>query len=195
MAEHRLGVLDLTTAGLGDVMGTERADVVYSAPPWGPGNLAYWRTVNKDSHRPSWPLFLERFCAEVARYSTGPVFVEMGLRWETELVAAMERAGLPFVQRWECLYGNPKRPNALCLFRSAPLDPHGATGKGGPDLVRWALGAVGVGPGQIVLDPCTGLGTTARVAVERGAVFRGAELNPERAARAMQWLKPSEVMP
>ena len=32
--------------GIGDLMLGERADIVYADPPWGPGNLKFWQTMN-----------------------------------------------------------------------------------------------------------------------------------------------------
>ena len=32
---------------LDELMGAEKADLIYSDPPWGQGNVKYWQTMNK----------------------------------------------------------------------------------------------------------------------------------------------------
>ncbi len=193
MPSVRLAVLDITQRDPSVVMGGVKADVVYCDPPWGPGNLKYWRTINKQTVVPDWPVFLGALARTISDFSVGPAFVEMGLRWSIDLVVAMSAVGWHEVQRWVCLYGSPKRPNVLHLFSARddapPIPEPGATGKGGEELVRWALTSVGVGVGSNVLDPCTGLGTTLKVAHQLGANFFGSELNPARAAKALQRIK------
>ncbi|MFO7180884.1 MAG: hypothetical protein DIU78_019440, partial [Pseudomonadota bacterium] len=57
---------ELTLERARDALAGSRADIIYSDPPWGPGNLYFWRTHNGESGRPSWPGFLETFCDVVA---------------------------------------------------------------------------------------------------------------------------------
>lgn len=191
---HRLLCGDITDGAVVRLMGDERADVIYSDPPWGPGNQQYWHTMNVRGSAPrtSWDAFLEAFCAACSahRKPDAPVFVEMGLRWVHQLDAAMEAVGLPRQRRWRIFYGPKKRalPNMLTLYglRDVPIDlpdpPHGEP------VTRAVLAAI-VGPGMIVLDPCTGLGMTARITHALGGSFRGCELNPIRLARTEAWLR------
>ena len=34
------------TLGIAELMGQEKASLVYSDPPWGAGNVRYWQTIN-----------------------------------------------------------------------------------------------------------------------------------------------------
>jgi DNA modification methylase len=43
-------------------------------------------------------------------------------------------------------------------------------------------------PGDVVLDPCAGVGTACRVAAEWGRAYLGIEIDPEEAERARAWL-------
>ena len=61
----------------------------------------------------------------------------------------------------------------------------------GRAVTRAALAAV-VRPAMIVLDPCTGLGMTARITHALGGCFRGGEMNPKRLARTEEWLRKRE---
>lgn len=180
---------ELTAARAALALQGRRADIVYTDPPWGPGNLQYWRTYNGEHGRPSWPAFLGRLC-EVLHTNTaldGHVFVEMGLRWADNLSDEMARVGRPERARWACVYsaGGAKRPNVL--WYSGPGTTTDPSGLSGVAMTRRALEGV-VAPSALVFDPCCGKGMTARCAVRLGMRFAGVELNPARAAATQRWL-------
>lgn len=171
--------VDLLLAG-------EQADLVYGDPPWGPGNLMYWRTQNGETARPSWPAFLNTLASSVRRAAApgAHVFLEMGVRWVDELARAMEAVGVPETARWSVQYGNPRRPNVLWYAGpGAPCDP---TSMAGEPMTMHVLATV-ARPCALVFDPCTGKGMTARCALKLGMRFAGIELNPNRAAVAQRW--------
>jgi len=178
---------ELTRARAVEALSGQLAQITYSDPPWGPGNLMYWRTHNGETNRPSWSEFLELFCDIVSSNTerSGHIFVEMGLRWVDELAAAMARFGRSEAARFHCLYGNPKLPNVL--WYSGPgtsLDPSGLSGV---KMTHAALDGVAM-PGALVFDPCCGKGMTARCALRLGMRFAGVELNPKRAKVTQDWL-------
>lgn len=188
---HRLVNADITTGAIAELMGDELADVIYSDPPWGPGNQQYWHTYNQRGSAPrtSWDEFLAVFCATCAKFrkASAPVFVEMGLRWVDQLDAAMASVGLQRQRVWEITYGRPAHPNSLRLY--GPQDvPVELVKTHGPPVTATILGAV-VSPGSVVLDPCCGLGMTARNTHKLGGKFRGCELNPKRLAVTAAWLE------
>lgn len=189
---HKLLCGDITKGVVSRLLGDERADVIYSDPPWGPGNLQYWATMNERGSVPreSWPGFLRALacaCAE-HRKSDAPVFLEMGLRWTKDLDAAMAAVGLSLRRRWRITYGPKSKPlpNTLALY--GPRDLALNLPEHGEPVTRAVLNAV-VQPGSIVLDPCTGLGMTARNTHRLGGHFRGTELNPARLERTAEWLR------
>jgi hypothetical protein len=171
---------------IGELLGGELADIVYSDPPWGQGNLTYWRTHNGEPSTTDWRGFLERFCSTVVRHARpgAPLFVEMGLRWVDELAAVMASHGRTETARWTCVYGRPARPNIL-WYSGPPVDLD-VSGLGGPPMTTKALSSV-ARPDAIVLDPCCGKGMTARVALQLGMRFRGNELNHKRLTVTEQW--------
>lgn len=190
---HRLLCGDITTGCVAAVMGGELADLIYSDPPWGPGNQQFWHTMRERGSVPrtSWPDFLTAFARVCLafRKPDAPVFVEMGLRWTSDLRDAMSRVGLRFVWERRILYGPKKRPlpNALLLFGAdvdvqLPDPPHG-------EPVTRAILEATVRPGMLVLDPCTGLGMTARWTHRLGGRFCGTEMNAVRLARTAAWLR------
>lgn len=186
-----LVVGELTQGRALEALSGEQADIVYSDPPWGPGNLMYWRTHNKETTRPSWDGFLSTFCDVVASAVKpgGHVFVEMGVRWVDELAAAMAIRDIKESARWNCLYGNPKLPNVL--WYAGPGCGTDPSGLSGVKMTHTALSGV-ADPGALVFDPCCGKGMTARCAVRLGMRFAGVELNPRRAEVTQRWLTKNQ---
>lgn len=191
---HRVVVGDVMHGAVVHAMRDDLADVVYSDPPWGEGNLRYWRTHAGDPARPRWDLFVAAWTASVARVARpgAPVFVEMGLQWADGFADALARVGIVVTRRWTVLYRSGARllPNAL-LYAGPPLradfDPSALDAAA---LPRACVAEVAVADG-IVLDPCCGKGFTARAAVAAGMRFRGVELNPKRAEVTLAWLRKS----
>lgn len=192
---HRLICGDITRDEVvSTLMGENKADVIYSDPPWGPGNQKYWHTMNQRGSKPrtDWKTFLEAFAKTCVNYRKlgAPVFIEMGLRWTDDLDSAMGAVGLDIVRRWTILYGPKKKPykNTVALYGSPspqidlPDPPYGEP------VTRAILESV-VKKGDIVLDPCTGKGMTARVTHLLNGIFYGAELNAERLRRTEDWLR------
>lgn len=184
---NRIIVGELTLQRAREALRGQKADIIYSDPPWGPGNLMYWRTHSGESVRPDWARFLDTFCGVVAATKTNDahVFVEMGVRWIDELSRAMERYGIRERTRWRVLYGNPKRPNML--WYSGPGAPCDPTDMSGVAMTHHVLSSV-ARPGAMVFDPCCGKGMTARCALRLGMRFAGVELNPKRAAVTQTFL-------
>lgn len=187
---HRIAQGDVQLGAVADVMGIDRAAVVYSDPPWGEGNLRYWRTAAGDPQRPRWGDFRERWCDAVAAVLApgASVFVEMGERWADGFARALSDVGIGVTRRWTVQYGHPPRPNVLLYAGPALLDGFGPSALHGAALPRACVAAV-ARPGEIVLDPCCGKGYTARAAVAAGMLFRGVELNAKRLGVTMEWLR------
>lgn len=170
------------------------ADITYSDPPWGPGNLMYWRTHNQETQRPDWGRFLSLFCAIVSGKTRpeGHIFVEMGLRWVDELAAEMARHGRQETRRTTCFYGPSSKRLPNVLWYSGPGTTTDPVGMHGEAMTRRALEGV-ASPGALVFDPCCGKGMTARCATKLGMRFAGVELNPKRAKVTQDWLTSKGV--
>lgn len=190
LGNHRLALGDVERGAVADVMGADRAAIVYSDPPWGEGNLRYWRTAAGDAARPRWEDFRERWCDAVAAVlaSGASVFVEMGERWADGFATALSDVGIVVTRRWTVQYGHPSRPNVLLYAGPLLLADFDPSALNGAALPRACVAAV-ARPGGIVLDPCCGKGFTARAAVAAGMHFRGVELNAKRLGVTMEWLR------
>ena len=101
----------------------------------------------------------------------------------------MLRVGLPLRRRWTIFYGPRSKPlpNTLALYGPRDLEL-AVDGLHGEPVTREALRTL-VRPGMVVLDPCTGLGMTARLTHRFGGRFRGSEMNAARLARTEAWLR------
>lgn len=190
---HRLINADITNLGeMEDFLRSQDIDIIYSDPPWGPGNLKYWRTMNKEKTSPDWGIFLNAF-TELCRLARRHIFIEMGTRFKNELHRAIEKHGIHPKKVWEVYYGNPKRPLTLSWF---PIE-HGAKiqdmgNKHGERYTYQSLKAV-AGPGYTVFDPCCGKGMTAKFSAVLDMHFVGIELNRERLEKTIEILKKIEA--
>lgn len=193
---QRLAAADLLRGGVAVLlaMADGPADVVYSDPPWNPGNEKWWRRHAGEDPPRSYDAFLDAWCSVVAALAPRHVFVEQSVNPEHQglLLRAVERTSgwrLPFRERWIVQYGHPKRPNALLHFGHPAIDTNPSE-LSGPELLRVVFTGIRLVSMDrpLVADPCTGLGTTSRVAHEFGADFVGTELNPKRMERTIDWL-------
>jgi hypothetical protein len=185
----RVVAKELSIDSAAEALGGEVPLVLYCDPPWGPGLLAMFRTMNgQPEHETDWPGFLS-LLADVAHFSRAThVFIEMGPRWIDELAATMERAGFREAARWRMLYGQRKKPLPCFLWYSGPGAPCDPIDMFGEPATRHVIDSVAV-PGALVFDPCCGKGMTARCAVRAGMRFAGVELNPKRAQVTIDWLE------
>jgi hypothetical protein len=205
VGKHRLMIGDITTGAVSQLMGAELADVLYSDPPWGAGNQQYWHTMRERGAKPrtSWEEFLDAFAGVAMTHTKpeAPVFIEMGCRWADQLVDTMTARGFERVKCWMMTYGPRSkplpvtlnlfgRPEAMARLQTLaqkidsewPAVPHGEP------VTKHVLSCC-VQPNHLVLDPCTGLGMTARWAHKLGASFRGTEMNEKRLERTATWLR------
>lgn len=166
--------------------------IVYSDPPWNPGNEKWWRRHAKLDPPIAYDRFLDAWCECVALCNATHIFCEQSINQKHRqlMLAATERCKkwqLPLIEEWTVFYGNPRRPNTLMHFGNDPLkeDPSGLNGE---TMVAKVFGALPLTPGDTIVDPCIGLGTTSRQAHKHGFNCIGSELNPKRLERTIAWL-------
>ena len=181
---HRITIHDIMSNDLDDLMQGEKADLLYVDPPWGSASLSFWRTHNKQKgHAINWEAFLQRIRFIYERHVTGGLCIETGLKFESGIVSVF---GHP-QGRYDVVYksGGVLRPSLILIYGALPQkDP---TGLNGYDLPYTVISALPHRP-RSVLDPCVGLGTTAKVAKALGMTCYANELNPDRAAKTMRIL-------
>ena len=174
--------------------------LLYSDPPWGRNLTVKFREQASASGDADYEGVLLGVC-EVAKLC-GTGFIEMNVRDAHILQRLMEQSGAVGVRRWSITYPGKRRCVLLGAGWGAPIDfstvpdPTGLddTFKGSP---TWALTHF-TKPGDVVMDPCLGLGTTVMAAVHTGRRCIGTELNPTKLAEVVRWLdnrgfKPQKV--
>src|SRR3990167_1636129 len=153
-----------------------RVRLVYSDPPWNPGNATYWRTHAGLDPCASYDAFLDAWVGVVAtaiERGAGDVLQEQSANVKHSdmlllAVARQPRWTLPLLERWSVYYGSPgsasvRTPNVLFHFGLRPLatDPNGMAGE--PMTIR-ACAGLGLRPGDWIVEACMGKGMTSRIA-------------------------------
>jgi len=195
---HRIHHSDIQR-GAESLMGDENAWITYVDPPWGPGHIKLFATMNKkQTGQDVSPMLLEPFLSAlfdlVTRHTDAYLIVEYGVRWRN----VVQRIGADHgwhperVVPVEYASGNRLLPVDLHLFAKPGFtypprygdDLHGVTGY---NLVRRAVRPL-ARPGLILLDPCCGMGLSARAALSAQMRFRGMEFNAHRLAKTAMLL-------
>tara|TARA_Y100000310_G_scaffold339490_1_gene432318 strand:+ start:903 stop:1481 length:579 start_codon:yes stop_codon:yes gene_type:complete len=189
--------------GIADLMGDEKADFVYSDPPWGQGNLKYWQTMNKKmtGAKPSeipYEDFLAVFFTILSVYCKGVAVIEYGKRWREDIIQASKDFGFTHCGIATAYYGSAKQnyPLDIHVINSAGKikipEEYIAKAASLKDLkcVEAAFDHFAPKKG-IVLDPMCGMGFTAQAAVDRGLQFFGNELNEKRLEKTIARLEKS----
>ena len=102
IGSHRFRHGDVTK-GISDLMRSDKAQIMYSDPPWGEGNIKYWATMNKkmtgDTNVPV-PLdtFLGSIFDAANRYVSHYLLIEYGIRWADMIQKRGEQAGFQHVE-------------------------------------------------------------------------------------------------
>jgi hypothetical protein len=200
IGKHRVRHGDVND-GLAQLMGADRARIMYSDPPWGEGNIKYWATMNKkmnDQDVEPAPLstFLDSVFQAAQTYVTDYLLIEYGRRWAAEIISRGQGAGFEYEQTITILYRGGKNGQLI------PLDLHVFTRNGAPMPPRYIEQVANTSgfdcvkkafypfaellkskyPDEeiIALDPCCGMGYTAQASINCGFSFRGNELNRKR---------------
>ena len=166
--------------------------VVYSDPPWNPGNEKWWRKHAGVGPPVDYNHLLDAWCRIVAALTPEHVFCEqssIAKHRQFFLDAARRTDGfLPFLEQWTVFYGpNGRLPNSLLHFGSEPLrtDPSGMRAE---PMTRRVFEGLDT-DGTLIVDPCTGKGMSSRMAHYFGCQFVGTELNAKRLDFSVAWLK------
>jgi len=127
------------------------------------------------------------FWAQVNYANPDHIFVEMGVKQTPGYIDLVDVSGFSdFRYEWNVFYASI-RPNKLLYFSKIggfTGDPEGMKNE---PMTRHVFEYIAK-PGEIVLDPCVGLGMTARMAHRFGMICYGIELNPARLEKTLGWL-------
>lgn len=192
-------IMDPSVVELASAQG--KVKVLYSDPPWGDGNLKYWVTLKNRQNPESLPqdskatLSYDQLLSridELIRYVDGYVFIETGERWRESLKQHFRDIGLYNVVDFDLEYNHPKTiVNPVIYGGTAPQYSFNFTPthkKNDHIAVREILQQV-VSEGDLVFDPCCGMGFTAQAAKDLKCRFVGNEFNPSRLKKTIARLE------
>ena len=178
--------------GIAELMGADKADIFYSDPPWGQGNLNYWQTINQRQTGTAPPEiefndFVNQIFDTAVQYCKGIILIEYGKAWSNAIIDKGCIRGLNYLGNGELLYktGSKFRPldlHAFSIDKALQLPPNyfqNCYHTYGMDTLKAAVTPF-TAPGKIILDPCCGMGYTAQMALNTGMCFRGNEINISR---------------
>lgn len=197
IGQHKITNDTIESPVVDAMLAGEKVDVFYADPPWGDGNLKYWVTLNKKHTGKEFvPLtysaLIDRITGLIKNYVDGHVFIETGLKWEEETVAALQGIVKNInVYRLKYRSGKDLRENVLIYgvtntqHQTMKFDPTGMSGFAVPKKCVESVAK----PGGIVFDPTCGMGYTAKAAVQAGMRFRGNEFNAKRLQKTIDFLK------
>ena len=188
--------------GISQLMRDDKADIFYSDPPWGPGNLRFWDTMNKKMNPDARGYefgfdvdrFLEVVIATAMKYTNGFIVIEYGKRWSSKLVKLATSKGLHYCGQVETLYvgGGKKLPLDIVVFHTAEkrqIDLSSAYHTMDLTTVKTIFSILRPPVGGIGVDLCCGMGYTAQACMDYGMRFIGNELNYKRLQKTIERIK------
>lgn len=194
---HRIVCGDALAGGIEAVLQGEKADVVYTDPPWGQANLSYW--LNKAGVAAAerrFDPFIEAFVQAIRDAGARYVFLEMGVKWVDKALRCLGDYGYRHYETWATQYrsGSKILPTTLTFAyepgEALPDFVELPESRMGLPLVKWAIGCMNRGGVRIVLDPCSGVGPFTGLACHaHGLIFRGVEINRDRFLRSVNALQ------
>lgn len=198
---HKVRHGDVMNKDFSLLLNGEKASIIYTDPPWGQGNLKYWQTINQrhtgaDKKDIDYNEFISRIFQIGTDYLAegGVFFVEYGINWREDIVNMGRKVGLSHLSRIDLRYksGSKLLPLDLHIFSNKTLKipkSYVANLKGthGYNSLKKAIPYFAK-EGKILLDPCCGMGFSAKAALENRMYFRGNELNSKRLEKTIKRL-------
>lgn len=202
--KHKVGNFDIhKVASISKLLGNAKADIFYSDPPWGNGNIKYWDTINKKQNDIETSTgnfdaekFLDIVLSYAVKHTNGWVIIEYGKRWEKLVIAMAEARGLKYCGSVETLYGSkPFNVMDVHYFRTDKVHPidttkvHHTVNNATVQVVFDSLFTGVDMEDKIGIDLCCGLGLTAKACISHNMKFIGNELNKHRLQSTLKRLE------
>jgi hypothetical protein len=194
IGQHKISCGCISTNLFDTLIAGEKINVLYSDPPWGDGNLKYWATMNKKQTGAEFEaLSYDNLIArldQIIKHVDGYVFIETGLRWEEKLMDHFADIGLFNIESIPLEYNSPAIINPCIFGGTAPQYKfdHKMVHLRDAPAIREIISVVAK-EGDIVADPCCGMGYTAQAAIDNKCQFRGNEFNAKRLMKTIARLE------
>jgi DNA modification methylase len=193
--DHLITNADICSKVVDEMARKNTVNVMYTDPPWGDGNLKYWTTINEkmtgDKFTPlTYDQLIGRLDELIKKYVKGYVFIETGLRWTDKFMDHFSYLHNMEVIELEYLSSGKVIKNPCIFGGTAPQFKFGHQLEYLRDAasVREILSLV-TKAGDVVMDPCCGMGYTAQGCVDLGLKFRGNEFNTKRLGKTIARLE------
>lgn len=198
IGKHTVSLNDVQNVNFNTLMNSEKAHILYTDPPWGDGNMKYWCTLNKrhtglEVEAMSYKSLIKVIKNIIINNVDGYVFLETGNKWLSETLEDLSDILFNYkvyslqYKSGSKLLTNPvivgttnsnyKLPNLRSL--------EGAIDEKSLEIAIPLLAK----EGQILLDPCCGMGNSARAAIKNKMRFFGNEFNEKRLQKTINSLK------
>lgn len=200
IGKHRLQNGDVYL-GIDRLMNGEKADFCYSDPPWGSGNLKYWKTMNEKMNETAIKPecldvedFLDKIFQIAKKHTKGFVVIEYGLKWQDKVMYFARKNGLHFCTKVQTLYGSgsQKLPLINMFFHTEgvqEIDVSSIHNLTGYEVVFRIFSLLNAKQNVTkVLDFCCGMGYTAQASIDNDLQFFGNELNTARLEKTVKRL-------
>ena len=186
--------------GLDDLMQGEKAEIFFTDPPWGSGNIKYWNTLNyrmtgEEEALLSLDQFLNATFSLAIKHTKNKILIVYGVRWEKNIIAFGKQYGLRHHGVAETKYHSGSR---LLPVHIHVFSKHGLKlpqdyfthlyGTHGFESMMRAIKPLAI-PNTILLDPACGVGLYGKVAINCGMFFRGNEMNEKRLEKTIRRLQ------
>tara|TARA_Y100001973_G_C5195692_1_gene334095 strand:- start:1900 stop:2517 length:618 start_codon:yes stop_codon:yes gene_type:complete len=199
IGKHRVKHGDIMD-GIDDLMDGKQADIIYTDPPWGQGNIRYWQTLNKkmtgaERKEIKYDAFINQIFKVCKKYAKNLLFVEYGIQWKDDIINLGEKYGFIHNQIIDVRYrsGSKLLPLHLHVFSKTSLDLSQDYIDSVTNTHRYKTLKKALMPfskeGMTILDPCCGMGFTAGIAKQTGMTFYGNELNSKRLEKTIKRLE------
>ena len=187
--------------GIDDLMQNDKADFIYSDPPWGQGNLKYWQTMNfkmnnVDRREIDYNNFINQLFSILSKYAKDKLLNEYGERWRNDKITMSKKFG--FIHNAVTTgYYNAGRKRLPLDFHFLSKSKNYFISNNLREKIRILSGQKVVNAvfdewcpndAKIILDPMCGMGYTAQATVDRKFSFRGNELNKKRLEKTIKRL-------
>ena len=195
---HRLTNASVDDSVVRQMLTGSEVSILYCDPPWGEGMAKYFKTLAErmtgtETRQITCKEILENILDLAVKNVRGHVFIEYGCRWEAELVG-MCKACLFNVRVFRRAYHSGSRPLPQILvyggtsseWRYPAEDP--VESDNAVNEIISIMRPVAQS-GAVVLDPCCGMGNTAKAAVALGMRFFGNEFNMARLEKTAAFLR------
>lgn len=205
IGKHRVRHGDVhNQAEIANLVGTDKADIFYSDPPWGTGNIKYWDTINQKMNGDAGSTgnfdvdaFLKTVLGYAKKYTDGFVVIEYGKQWNAKVKQFASEAGLIFCNEVETLYGSGQQnlPMDILVFHTSKAvnidlsNTYHTKGYNTVSTLFTYLINQSERKSNIGMDLCCGMGYTAKACIQNKMRFIGNELNRARLDKTIKRLE------